>query len=102
MIGRAAVCRPWLLGQVAAFLSSSPDNQSTPHPPDAYNRFVSLLDSSVVSDYPLPLLKRFTFYFAQNYAFGHTLWRLVQNADSLAIAAARANDFFKTQEAKVL
>ena len=101
MIGRAAVRRPWLLGQIAGFLSSSPDNQSTPHPPDAYNRFVSLLDNSAVADYALPLLKRFTFYFAQNYAFGHTLWRLVQNADSLAMAATRANDFFKTQETKV-
>ena len=40
----------------------------------------------------------FTFYFAQNYAFGHTLWRLVSNTDSLAKASAHANDFFRSQQ----
>jgi nifR3 family TIM-barrel protein len=98
MIGRAAVRRPWLFRQVAVSLSTLPHKQSTPHPPDVYNRFVSLLESSVLAEYGLPLLKRFTFYFAQNYAFGHTLWRLVSNTDSLATASARANDFFRSQQ----
>jgi len=100
MIGRAAVCQPWLFRQVADSLSALPHGQSTPNPPHAYNRFLSLLDSSMVPEYALPLLKRFTYYFARNYAFGHTLWRLVYSADSLATAAARANDFFETQAAK--
>ena len=100
MIGRAAVCRPWLFRQVAGSLSTMPDSDSTPDPPDVYNRFVSLLDNSIEDEYVLPLLKRFTFYFAQNYAFGHTLWRLVCNAESLAVAAGRANDFFQSQPVK--
>ena len=98
MIGRAAVRRPWLFRQVAVSLSTLPHKQSTPYPPDVYNRFVSLLESSVLAEYGLPLLKRFTYYFAQNYAFGHTLWRLVSNTDSLATASARANDFFRSQQ----
>ncbi len=98
MIGRAAVRRPWLFRQVAASLSTPPHKQSTPNPPDVYNRFVSILESSVLAEYGLPLLKRFTFYFAQNYAFGHTLWRQVSNTDSLATASARANVFFRSQQ----
>jgi len=101
MIGRAAVCRPWLFSQVVGSLAPLPHNQSTPYPPDVFNRFVSLLDSSIAAEYALPLLKRFTYYFARNYAFGHTLWRLVYNADSLETAAGRANDFFETQAAKI-
>ncbi len=100
MIGRAAVRRPWLFSQIAGLLSPLVDSESPPQPPEAYNRFVSLLDNSIAPEYALPLLKRFTFYFAQNYAFGHTLWRLVYNANSLATAAERANDFFKMQTAK--
>jgi nifR3 family TIM-barrel protein len=101
MIGRAAVCRPWLFRQVAASLSALPYDQNTPNPPDVYNRFVFLLETSTAAEYALPLLKRFTYYFAQNYAFGHTLWRLVHNADSLAVATMRANDFFETQAVKI-
>jgi hypothetical protein len=58
------------------------------------------LNDSIESESALPLLKRFTFYFAQNYAFGHTLWRLVHNAKSTTEALAHANDFFQTQPAK--
>lgn len=100
MIGRAAVRRPWLLSQIAASLSPRPHNESPPEPPKTYNRFVSLLDCAVAPEYALPLLKRFTFYFAQNYAFGHTLWRLVHNAKSTTEALAHANDFFQTQAAR--
>ena len=48
-------------------------------------------------EYTLPLLKRFTFYFAKNYAFGHTLWSLVHNAGSVAKATELANEFFSTE-----
>ncbi|UCE84127.1 MAG: tRNA-dihydrouridine synthase family protein [Deltaproteobacteria bacterium] len=100
MIGRAAVRRPWLFSQITGWLSPSHHNESPPEPPEAYNRFVSLLNASIDPECALPLLKRFTFYFAQNYAFGHTLWRLVHNAKSTTEALAHANDFFQTQPAK--
>ncbi|MGW8223085.1 MAG: tRNA dihydrouridine synthase [Syntrophobacteria bacterium] len=97
MIGRAAVQCPWLFSQIAASLSSHVCSESLPEPPDAYNRFVSLLETSFEPEYTLPLLKRFTFYFAKNYAFGHTLWSLVHNAGSVAKATELANEFFSTQ-----
>jgi nifR3 family TIM-barrel protein len=100
MIGRAAVRQPWLFSQIADLLSPLAKSENSPQPPEVYNRFISLLSSSLAPEHSLPLLKRFTFYFAQNYAFGHTLWRLVHNASSLANAATLANDFFQTQTAK--
>jgi nifR3 family TIM-barrel protein len=101
MIGRAAVRQPWLFSQIASTLDGLPFNRDASHPPAIYKRFVALLNSSIAPEYAFPLLKRFTFYFAQNYAFGHTLWRQVHNASSLAAAAASAEHFFQTQSARI-
>lgn len=100
MIGRAAVGRPWIFRQIAGAIWSQPHKESPPVPSEAFNRFISLLERCFEPEYGLPLLKRFTFYFANNYTFGHTLWRLVHNANSLSQAAARANHFFSTQTAR--
>ena len=95
MIGRAAVQSPWLFRQIANSLSPELYHNNCPDPVQAFNRFISLLKNSMEPEYTLPLLKRFTFYFSQNYAFGHTLWSQVHNADSLATATALANEFFQ-------
>jgi nifR3 family TIM-barrel protein len=95
MIGRAAVRSPWLFRQIASSLSLEQSSNDSPDRVAAFNRFISLLENSMEPEYALPLLKRFTFYFSQNYAFGHTLWSLVHNADSLASATALANEFFQ-------
>jgi tRNA-dihydrouridine synthase B len=97
MIGRAAVQSPWLFRQIANSLSPDRYHNNYPDPADAFNRFISLLENSMEPEYTLPLLKRFAFYFSQNYAFGHTLWSLIHNADSLATATALANKFFTEQ-----
>ena len=94
MIGRAAVQSPWLFRQIANSLLPELYHNNFPGPVEAFNRFVSLLENSLEPEYALPLLKRFTFYFSQNYAFGHTLWRQVHNADSLERASCLANQFF--------
>jgi tRNA-dihydrouridine synthase B len=95
MIGRAAVQSPWLFRQIANSLSPELYHNNCPDPLETFNRFISLLENSMEPEYTLPLLKRFTFYFSQNYAFGHTLWSLVHNADSLATAINLANEFFQ-------
>jgi tRNA-dihydrouridine synthase len=95
MIGRAAVQSPWLFRQIANSLPPELYHNNCPDPVEIFNRFISLLENSMEPEYTLPLLKRFTFYFCQNYAFGHTLWSLVHNADSLATATALANEFFQ-------
>jgi tRNA-dihydrouridine synthase B len=95
MLGRAAVQRPWLFRQIANSLSPDLYHDNCPDPVEAFNRFISILQSSMEPEYTLPLLKRFTFYFSQNYSFGHTLWRLVHNSDSLSTATTVANTFFQ-------
>jgi nifR3 family TIM-barrel protein len=95
MIGRAAVRQPWLFRAVATSLWGDPPIQPAPDPPTVFRDFLSLLDATLPAEYRLPLLRHFVVYFAQNYAFGHTLWRLVHNATSVAEAAAHADAFFQ-------
>ena len=95
MIGRAAVKSPWLFRQIANSLSADLYDNNYPDPAYAFKRFTAILENSMEPKYTLPLLKRFTFYFSQNYAFGHTLWSLVHNADSLATATYLANEFLQ-------
>jgi tRNA-dihydrouridine synthase B len=83
--------------QIANALSPELYHNNCPGPVEAFDRFVSLLENSMEPEYVLPLLKRFTFYFSQNYAFGHTLWRQVHNANTLATANARAKNFFQRE-----
>jgi nifR3 family TIM-barrel protein len=95
MIGRAAVKSPWLFSHIANSLSPDLYDNTYPNPAYAFKRFIAILENSMEPEYTLPLFKRFTFYFSQNYAFGHTLWSLVYNADSLAIATYLANEFLQ-------
>jgi tRNA-dihydrouridine synthase B len=97
MLGRAAVRSPWLFRQIEASLLGRAFYRPSPEPPEIYARLISLLKGSLGPEHQLPLLKQFTVYFAQNYDFGHTLWRLVHNAPSLAEAATHAETFFRTQ-----
>jgi nifR3 family TIM-barrel protein len=102
MIGRAAVRRPWLFQQIGVSLSRLSNKQPPPNPSEVYQRFVSILQSSIPSEYVLPLLRRFTLYFSQNYSFGHTLWRLINSAGSLVEAMEHARGFFQTQSPRAL
>jgi nifR3 family TIM-barrel protein len=95
MIGRAAVKSPWIFQQITNRLSPELYDKHYPDPAYAFKRFIAILENSMEPEYTLPLLKRFTFYFSQNYAFGHTLWSLVHNADSLATATSLANEFLQ-------
>jgi tRNA-dihydrouridine synthase B len=95
MIGRAAVKQPWLFRDVATSLWGDATIPPVPDPPAVFREFLSLLDATLPVEYRLPLLRHFVVYFAQNYAFGHTLWRLVHNAKSVAEAAAHADGFFR-------
>ena len=95
MIGRAAVRQPWLFRDVATSLWGDAPIPPPPDPPAVLRDFLSLLDATIPAEYRLPLLRHFVVYFAQNYTFGHTLWRLVHNAKNVAEAAAHADAFFQ-------
>jgi len=95
MIGRAAVRQPWLFRDIAASLWGDAPIPSAPDPPAVFREFLSLLNATLPQESRLPLLRHFVVYFAQNYSFGHTLWRLVYNAKNVAEAAAHADAFFQ-------
>ncbi len=94
MIGRAAVKKPWVFREIVARLWPY---KSEPLPEISflrvYERYVELLTSYLPEERRLGRLKEFTAYFAQNFQFGHTMWRLVQNSKTLDEALKNATDF---------
>ena len=94
MIGRAAVKKPWIFREIACKLwpgKFSPIEKISFL--EVYERYVELISTYLPEERQLGRLKEFTAYFAQNFQFGHTLWRLVQNANSVAEALNRARSF---------
>ncbi len=94
MIGRAAVRKPWIFKEIAAQLW--PDKFSVSTKASflrVYERYVELLENYLPEERRLGRLKEFTAYFAQNFQFGHTLWRLVQNSCSPHEAMEKARNF---------
>ena len=97
MIGRAAVERPWIFREIAG-------GWGLPLPPlrlrtrsAVYRRLAKLLREHYAHPRDLYRLREFTAYFAKNYAFGHQLWKGVQNAADAGAARRLARDFFARQ-----
>jgi tRNA-dihydrouridine synthase B len=97
MVGRAGVTRPWLFRDIAAALWGNSPIPPDPELSEVFQRFLALLERTLPPEYRLPLLRRFAVYFARNYAFGHTLWRLVHSSRTVTEAAAHADAFFQSQ-----
>ncbi len=95
MLGRGAVCRPWLFADIARSLYGI---ELPPHPPveEVFFRFITLLNERFLPERRLGRLKQFTSYYAQNFTFGHHLASGVQNSSSLEEASERAATFFAT------
>ncbi len=99
MIGRAAVKKPWVFREIASVLwpgKFSPLSRISYL--EIYERYVDLVRSFLPEERRLGRLKEFTAYFAQNFQFGHTLWRLVQNATSVDEALEKTRSFLIAQE----
>ncbi|MBU1234635.1 MAG: tRNA-dihydrouridine synthase family protein [Proteobacteria bacterium] len=95
MIGRGAVCRPWLFADIARSLYGI-DIVPEPSMREIYLRFIGLLTERFFPERRLGRLKQFTYYYAQNFRFGHHLASAVQNSNSLEEASDRAAAFFDT------
>jgi nifR3 family TIM-barrel protein len=98
MVGRAAAERPWIFREIAR-------SWGLPVPPlrlrtrgAVYRRLAKLLREHFAHPRDLYRLREFTGYFAKNYAFGHQLWKGVQNAPDATAARRLAKDFFSRQE----
>lgn len=95
MLGRGAVCKPWLFANIAKAVYNF-DIQTDKNVKDVYFRFVELLQERFLPERCLGRLKQFTHYYSSNFPFGHHLASGVQNSKTLEGAAETAMKFFKT------
>lgn len=102
MLGRGAVVRPWLFGQVAreVFGGKGPVEGELPSRPGLYRRYLDLVGESFAPERRLGRIKEFTFYFSQTYPFGHTLATAVQSSRSLEEVRERSEAFFAANEGR--
>ena len=95
MLGRGAVCKPWLFAEIAKDVYHF-DNEPEVNIPDIYFRFIELLKDRFLPERRLGRLKQFTHYYSSNFRFGHHLASAVQNSKTLDEAAEAALSFFNT------
>jgi len=98
MLGRGAVCKPWLFAEIAKDVYHFGETPEI-NIPDIYFHFIELLKERFFPERRLGRLKQFTHYYSSNYAFGHHLASGVQKSKTIEEAADIALEFFnKTQE----
>jgi nifR3 family TIM-barrel protein len=101
MIGRGAVGRPWLLGEIGREIYGVSCPAISLSLAEIYFRFVELLER-FRPERRLGRLKQFTHYYGHNFTFGHHLAKVVQTSSSVSEALERAHQFFaggdKTEE----
>ncbi len=93
MLGRGAVCCPWLFADIARDVYGI-EKREHPEKHEIYFRFVELLQQRFQPERRLGRLKQFTSYYAGNYQFGHHLAASVQNSSTLEEARQEAEKFF--------
>jgi len=96
MLGRGAVIKPWLFAEIAKELYGC----KLTHPAAAplskvYGSFMDLVTEIFPPERRLGRIKEFTYYFAENYKFGHLLSSRIQGSKSVGEARERAAIFFE-------
>lgn len=95
MLGRGAVCKPWLFADIAKAVYKL-DVPPGPSVKDVYFRFIELLEERFLPERRLGRLKQFSHYYASNFFFGHHLATGIQNSKTVEEAATVAMNFFET------
>ena len=94
MIGREAVRRPWVF-KVLGGEAVDIDYWSV------WEQFYRFTTEDFAPERTLGRIKEFTSYFADNFMFGHELFRKVQPAESCQVAFERAETFLKAHPATI-
>jgi tRNA-dihydrouridine synthase B len=97
MLGRGAVCKPWLFANIAKEVYNF-DIQTEINVKDVYFHFIELLQERFLPERRLGRLKQFTHYYSSNFAFGHHLASGVQNSNTLEEATETAIKFFENSQ----
>jgi len=97
MIGRAAVCRPWIFTQMSdpTFDESSIDYQ------EVWNRIFGYVCEEFIPTKAIGRMKLFTSYYFQNFKFGHQLFAKTMNLRNIDDVYSTANRFFDTKPSQV-
>jgi tRNA-dihydrouridine synthase B len=98
MLGRGAVIKPWLFAEIARDLYACNIGEPAVVLPAVYNNFIYLINRLFRRERRLGRLKEFTYYFAENYAFGHELTSKIQSSNSVEEAQERAGIFFENSK----
>jgi tRNA-dihydrouridine synthase B len=93
MIGRAAVERPWIFREASALFGASLPPLVFRRKSDVFLRLARLLSEELPPPRDLYRLREFGVYFARNFKFGHQLWKRIHNAQSMAEAAEKTEEF---------
>jgi nifR3 family TIM-barrel protein len=94
MLGRGAVCRPWLFADIAREIYHVQVSGTGRDKQEVYRRFIDLLEARFPEERRLGRLKQFTHYYALNFQFGHLLATSVQKCETLSAARREAEIFF--------
>ena len=89
-VGRMAIARPWLFAEWSDGLQFDSDVYLR-----SALRLAGLLEKHFDPSKALRRFKKFGFYFAANFKFGHTLYKWIQNAENMEAAKAFLYQFFK-------
>ena len=94
MLGRGAVCKPWIIRDIAEKYFGFKKEHTDCNEKMIYFKFVSLLEERFRAERRLGRLKQFTHYYAQNFEFGHYFASQIQGSKTFEQAVDRAKLFF--------
>lgn len=96
MVGRGAVEKPWLCGEIGQQLFGCPGKTETKDKRDVYLQFIRFVESRFPEEKRLGRLKLFTRYYAESFTFGHQFVSRIQSSETVGEAKKRAEQFFTT------
>lgn len=89
MIGRMAAVKPWIFRELGG------DSVQFDYS-EVWNRHVDYICEDFPPEKAIGRIKEFTSYYAQNFFFGHELFRVVQSAASIEIIRKKGNEFLNS------
>ncbi len=93
MIGRAAVCRPWIFREISdpTFKVGELDYQ------EIWNRLYDYVNEEFIPTRAIGRMKQFTTYYGQNFKFGHSLYSSMINLKNLDEIYSAVNRFLESK-----
>jgi nifR3 family TIM-barrel protein len=88
-VGRMAIAKPWIFAQWSEGLTAGPERYQ-----QAASDLADMLENHFDPAKSLRRFKRFAYYFAANFEFGHTLYTRLSNVADMNAIRAELDKFF--------